>query len=97
METIKSTISRYEEKAFLQIHFTEKEIMIDLTSDDSISLKNSFNDLIVRLKNGKFQIELVDSQEDLYYHVCKEYLRQLNSEISNIYGQMRTYGIVKDE
>ncbi|TGN13973.1 hypothetical protein [Leptospira ilyithenensis] len=96
METIKSAIIRSEEKAFLQINFPEKEITIALTSDDTISLKNSFNELIIQLKKRKFEILLEDTQEDLYFHVCKEYIRQLNSEISNIYGQMRTFGIIKD-
>lgn len=92
-----ATITRQENNAELVFTIGEVKHIIKLSDDNPVGVKSVFNSLIKILKNGKFNFELKDSKEDLYFHICKEYIKQLNSELSNIYGQMKTYGLVQEK
>jgi hypothetical protein len=43
-----------------------------------------------------FSISLKDADKDLFYHVAKEYLEQLNGELLDVYQEMEQYGFVDD-
>lgn len=92
-----ATIKRDDENISLILHINKNELSIDLTEENPIKIKEVFNKLIVELKKGKFQFELHDEEEDLFTHISKEYIRQLNSEISNVYGQLKTYKLLEQE
>jgi hypothetical protein len=95
MESYDAIIQRSDNKAELVLNVEESKFIIKLSDDNPVEIKNVFNELIKALKNGKFMFELKDTKEDLYFHICKEYLKQLNSELSSVYGQMKTYGLVQ--
>lgn len=94
METIKAKVVQIEEKYFIKIMVGDAEIKIPLSEDEPNEVKSAFNKIITRLKDGIFQIELDEVGEDLFSQVADEYIKQLNREILEVYGQMREYGLV---
>lgn len=95
MEKHNAVIQRDGNEAKLVLNIGDSSLKIKLSEDNPIAIKNVFNELIKILKKGKFNFDLNDTKEDLYHHICKEYIKQLNSELSNVYGQMKTYGLVE--
>lgn len=96
METLKAVIVEDDDKdLFIEID-DKKKIHIPITYDDPKEVKNSFNKLLVRLKKGDFNIELDDEGDDLFTQVAKEYLNQLNSELSEVYEEMENLELVDD-
>lgn len=89
-------IRRNENKADLVLKISATELTIKLSEENPVAVKSVFNELIKALKEGKFNFELNDTKEDLYFNICKEYIKQLNSELSSVYGQMKTYGLVQE-
>ena len=66
-------------------------------SDDSPNeVKSAFNLLIARIKDGEFQIELLEVGEDLFSQVANEYITQLNREILEVHGEMQQYRLIAD-
>lgn len=98
METIKATIHREEDKkASLCLHLEEDNpLKIDLSKDQPNEIKSIFNNLILRLKDGCFQFNLEDDKEDLYFNICGEYIKQLNSELSAVYRQLSDYNLLSE-
>jgi hypothetical protein len=45
--------------------------------------------------NGQFSFSLEDEKEDLYHHICKEYITQLNTELNSIYQELSDNGLLK--
>lgn len=97
METHKAKIERKDNNAVLKLVLNTTELNIILTEDKPNDVKNVFNKLLECLKNGVFEFILEDDKEDLYYHICKEYLTQLNTEINSIYQELKDLGLVKLE
>ena len=85
METHKAIISRPETKTSLCLLIGEKTLEINLTEDNPNDVKDVFNQLLLELKKGEFIFALEDSDEDLFYHICLEYISQLNAELSSIF------------
>ncbi|MFY0624861.1 MAG: hypothetical protein JXR07_01120 [Reichenbachiella sp.] len=91
----KATINRSEEKTSLVLHIKEgEELEIELTEDRPNEVKSVFNKLISFLKKGSFKIELEDDKEDLYFHICTEYIGQLNTELSSIHQELEDYELL---
>lgn len=88
METHNATIIREENSATLRLALSDLQLDIVLTEDKPNDVKNVFNKLLEQLKNGEYQFILTDSKEDLYFHICKEYLIQLNAELKSIYKEL---------
>jgi hypothetical protein len=59
-------------------------------------VKSAFNKLILRIKEGEFQIELEDLGTDLLSEVAKEYIVQLNGEFHEVRKEMAEYGLVEE-
>lgn len=95
METHKATITRGESKTLLSFKLGEETLNISLTEDNPNEVKSCFNKLLLALKNGEFIFELDDSQQDLYYHIAKEYIAQLNVELKSIYKELGDYDLLK--
>jgi hypothetical protein len=96
MEIHKATINRQDEKASLILNINEENLEIELTEDKPNEVKNVFNNLIAFLKKGSFQFELEDDKEDLYFHICTEYIGQLNTELSSIYQELEDYELLEE-
>lgn len=93
METIEAELISTEEEYFIKIN-ADPEISIPISEDNANAVKSAFNALIVRLKNGLFEVVLKEAEKDLFYHVATEYLVQLNGELAEVYEEMEQYGFV---
>ena len=94
MKTIKATIVQVDEKHFIELEDKEHPIRIPMSEDKPNKVKSAFNRLIARIKDGEFQIELVEVGEDLFSQVANEYITQLNREIQEVHSEMKQYGLV---
>lgn len=88
--TIEAELVTINDTCFIDI-LDEPKMSIPISSDDPNAVKSSFNSLIERLKKGAFSISLRDAEKDLFYHVAKEYLDQLNAELLDVYQEMEQY------
>lgn len=91
-----ATIEREDEKVNLILSIGTTNYNICLTDDNPNEVKKVFNDLIVQLKKGKFSFTLSDDNKDLYYDICKEYINQLNSEIADVFSELKKYDLVEN-
>ncbi len=96
METVKATVVELEEKHFIKIESGDEEINIPISEDNPNEVKSAFNKLVVRIKEGEFEIKLEDIGQDLFSQVAYEYITQLNREIQEVRGEMEEYGLVED-
>lgn len=98
MATHNATIERKDNNsATLKLTLGETELSIVLTEDNPNEVKNVFNKLLEHLKNGEFDFNLTDEKEDLYFHICKEYITQLNAELKSTYKELQDNGLLKTE
>lgn len=98
METKKATILREgDDNAYLELHQADGILRITLTDDNPNNIKDVFNKLIKSLKGGQFTFELDDDKEDLYHHICVEYLIQLNSEMESVYNELSDLNLLESE
>lgn len=90
-----ATIERKDDSVNLILSTGATEHCICLTNDNPSEVKNVFNDLIVELKKGKFNFTLSDETQDLYFHICDEYVKQLNGEIADVFSQLKKYDLLE--
>lgn len=95
METRKASIKRDKKNTYLVLETSPKNLEIILTDDNPNSIMTAFNSLLSELKKGMFQFDLVDTKEDLYYHICKEYVKQLNTEIKEVFNELKDYELLE--
>ena len=95
METRKASIKRDKKNTYLVLETSPKNLEIILTDDNPNSIMTAFNSLLGELKKGLIQFDLVDSKEDLYYHICKEYVKQLNTEIKEVFNELKDYELLE--
>jgi len=84
-----ATIERKDYSAVLKLELGSDELTIVLTEDNPNEVKSVFNSLLSNLKSGEIEFTLVDSTEDLYFHICKEYITQLNAELKSTYAELK--------
>ena len=96
METISASVESRDDKHYIKIRDEGMEIVIPMSENKPKEVKSAFNNIIVRIKSGEFQIKLEDVGEDLFSQVANEYIKQLNREIREIHRQMKEYGLVYD-
>lgn len=89
MATHNATIERKDKSAILKLALGTEELKIVLTEDNPNEVKSVFNKLLSHLKNGEIDFNLTDSTEDLYFHICKEYITQLNAELKSTYTELK--------
>ena len=97
MVTNKAAIVRNEGTATLKLALGDTVLEIVLTEDKPNDVKNVFNKLLEQLKCGEFEFILTDEKEDLYFHICKEYITQLNAELKSTYSELQDNGLIKTE
>ncbi|WP_398452163.1 hypothetical protein AB3466_13985 [Sphingobacterium thalpophilum] len=95
METHNATIDRKELSATLRLALGETVLDIVLTEDRPNDVKSVFNKLLEQLKKGEFEFNLTDDKEDLYHHICKEYITQLNAELKSTYSELQDNGLIQ--
>lgn len=96
MEIFKASIIRGDQNTILALQVSDNRYDITLTEDNPNNVKLVFNNLLQKLKSGVFNFELEDSTEDLFYHICKEYITQLNSELSSVYKELEDYELLNE-
>ncbi|KMP10291.1 hypothetical protein UR09_06720 [Candidatus Nitromaritima sp. SCGC AAA799-A02] len=95
MVTHEADVIKIDEEYFLVLKLPDNKLKIAITQDLPKDVQKVFNDLIVSLKNGIFNFSLNEQEDkDIYYHVAKEYISQLNSELDEIYKEMKEYNLL---
>lgn len=95
MATHNATIDRVDNnQATLKLSLGVDTLNIVLTDDNPNEVKSLFNRLLIHLKNGEIEFILNDDKEDLFYHICNEYIRQLNAELKSTYNELRDNGLL---
>lgn len=94
MATHNATIERKDNSAVLKLALGSEELIIVLTEDNPNEVKSVFNKLLSNLKNGEIDFTLLDSTEDLYFHICKEYITQLNAELKSTHAELKVNGLL---
>ena len=94
METIETKVVENQEKHFIEFDLGTEKVRIPMCEDKPNEVKAAFNKLIVRAKDGEFQLELKNPGEDLFSQVAKEYVSQLNGEIREVRKEMKRYGLI---
>ena len=97
METIKATIVNRDEIHFIEIKDSENTITVPISEDDPNVVKAAFNELIERLREGPFKIELDKDGSDLFSQIAKEYITQLNAELAAVYNEIKREGFIEEE
>jgi len=95
METLSATVVEVEEQHFIEIKLDEGAVKIPISEDRPNDVKSAFNALIIRLKQGVFEIALDEVKPDLFSQVASEYITQLNRELLSVYGEMEEYDMVE--
>lgn len=95
MATHKATIERKDNSAILKLAVEKTVLDIVLTEDKPNDVKSVFNKLLELLKGGVFDFTLSDDKEDLYHHICKEYITQLNAELKSTFQELKDNGLLK--
>ena len=81
------------DKYALEIQLGDEVAVIPLSQDQPNEVKSAFNKLVVQLKTGLFRVELQEPGEELFSQVSREYLKQLNSELKEVFGEMVSSGL----
>lgn len=95
MATHKATIERKKDSATLKLAVGKTVLDIVLTEDKPNDVKSVFNKLLEILKKGLFDFSLTDEKQDLYYHICKEYITQLNTELKSTFQELKDNGLLQ--
>lgn len=80
--------------ATLKLVLGSEELNIVLTEDNPNEIKTVFNKLLLQLKDGEIEFNLTDEKDDLYFHICKEYINQLNAELKSTYMELKDNGLL---
>lgn len=96
METVEASVVKEGEKYFIRINGGDDPIGIPMSEDKPNDVKAAFNKIILRLKRGKFKIKLGEVTPDLFSQVADEYIKQLNKELEEVFGEMERYGLIEE-
>ena len=96
MATHNATIERKETGTTLKLVIGNEELNIVLTDDNPNEVKSVFNKLLIHLKDDEIDFTLIDDKEDLYFHICKEYITQLNAELKSTYTELEDNQLLND-
>lgn len=96
METYRAEIIEVDSESYLSLNIKDEQLKIPLTKDEPNEIKNVFNRLIVILKSGAFKFLMEDKDNaDIIYHVAKEYIDHLNSELDDIFEELKDSGLIE--
>jgi hypothetical protein len=87
MDTVEAELVTEEESYFIQIN-ASPSIRIPISEDNANAVKTAFCAILRRLRKGPIEIALKETKEDLFFHVARAYLDQLNGEIVEVHAAM---------
>jgi hypothetical protein len=88
MEIHDANIEQINSEYYLSLKINGEDMKIPITKDEPNEIKVVFNKLILNLKKGPFKFTMKEKGDDLICQVAKEYIYQLNSELSEIYEEL---------
>ncbi|HYN83440.1 MAG TPA: hypothetical protein VES88_18315 [Gemmatimonadaceae bacterium] len=97
MVKIKASVQSAQDKHFIDIALDSDVVRIPISEDNPNQVKSAFNKLLERTRSGQFTIELESDSDDLFSHVAKEYIAQLNRELQEIWKEMKQHKLVGSE
>jgi hypothetical protein len=95
METVEASLVATDDTYCIQLD-GNPPIAIPVSEDNPKNVKLAFSALIRRLKSGPFVLKLKETEGDLFFHVAKEYIEQLNRELAEVYSAMKKHGFVDE-
>lgn len=94
--TYEATVTSVDSEQFLSLRIGNTDLKIPLTKDEPNEIKKVFNELITHLRKGLFNFRMEERKDgDLIYQVAKEYVKQLNNELGDIYQALTSYQLLK--
>ena len=98
MEMYKAEVIEEDSEHYLSLVIQGSVLNIPLTKDEPNEIKKVFNKLIVLLKKGQFSFSIEEKEDgDIIYNVAKEYLGQLNSELGDIYKELKDCDLLESK
>lgn len=96
METLEAKVIVEGSEHILSLIVNDSTLKLPLTKDEPNEIKKVFNKLIIKLKKGAFKFTMAEKEDgDLIYHVAKEYIDQLNKELSEVYQELKDYHLIE--
>lgn len=93
MDKVEAELITEGESYFIQIN-DNPPIRIPISEDNANVVKIAFSSILRRLRKGSVEIVLKETKEDLFFHVAREYLEQLNGEIVEVHAAMEEHGFI---
>ena len=84
------------ENHHMELNMKTATLKISMTEDLPNEIKATFNQLILRLKIEHFNFNLGDVDTDLFSQIAKEYIGQLNKELTTIHTELAHYGLLQN-
>lgn len=98
METHEATVAVDGPEHFLSLKIEDSVLKIPLTKEEPKEIKRVFNELIIHLKKGPLKFSMAEKEDgDLIYQVAKEYVTQLNKELSEVYQELEAYQLIESK
>lgn len=94
MEMYDAKMVKDGENHYLELNIQTSIQKISMTEDLPNEIKAVFNQLILRLKMEHFNFNLADVDTDLFSQIAKEYIGQLNKELTTIYTELVHHGLL---
>lgn len=94
MEMYDAKMTNDGENHFLELNIISTTLKISMTEDLPNEIKAAFNQLILRLKIEHFNFNVGDVGTDLFSQIAKEYIDQLNKELTTIHNELAHHGLL---
>ncbi len=98
MVTHEAEITEKDNEHYLVLKLPDNCLYIPITQDLPKDVQKVFNQLIIALKKGIFAFSIAEMEGgDIFYHIAKEYISQLNSELKDVFKEMEDHGWLDSE
>jgi hypothetical protein len=98
METHEATLKVDDSEHYLSLKIENDILNVPLTKDEPNEIKKVFNKLIIHLKKGPLKFTMTEEEDgDLIYQVAKEYVIQLNNELSEVYQELEAHQLLEQK
>ena len=98
METHEAIVTINGSEQFLSFKINSSVFKLPLTNDEPNEIKIVFNELIKHLKKRPFNFSIAEKEDgDLIYEVAKEYIKQLNKELNEVYQELVEYQLLDQD
>ena len=94
MEMYDAKMMKDGENNHLELNIKTATLQISMTEDLPNEIKAAFNQLILRLKIEHFNFKLGDIDTDLFSQIAKEYIGQLNKELTTIHTELAHHDLL---